>query len=342
MDLTIFPRRRYSRPTPIEKLDHLSKALNGPEIYIKRDDLLELAGGGNKTRKLEFMLGDAIAKGYDTIITCGAIQSNHCRLTLAAARKEGLKCCLVLEERVPGSYDPMASGNNLLFQLLGADEIIVFPNGIDEEEEMEKVAEKVAAKGGKGYMIDGSNANALSSLGYVQCAQETLFQLVDMGVHIDHVVTPSGSAGTHGGFLAGLLGMHADQIKVHGINVRRKRDPQLKRISGVVEETLELLGIRRDIPKEAIRSDDSYLGPGYSLPGDDTLEAISMLANLEGILLDPIYSGKAMAGLIGMVRKGDFVKGEKILFLHTGGSPALYAYKDLFLANASASRTVLI
>lgn len=342
MNLTRFPRRRYTRSTPIEKLDRLSKALGGPEIYIKRDDLLELAGGGNKTRKLEFMVADALAKGCDTLITCGAAQSNHCRLTLAAARKEGMRCHLIIEERAAGSYNTFASGNNLLFHLLGADSITVYPQGINEEEEMEKLSRKVEKEGGKAYIVDGSNANGMSALGYVQCAQETLGQLLDMGLHINHVVTPSGSAGTHGGFLAGLWGMSAETIQVHGINVRRGSAEQKQRIRAVVREAFALLGISREVPDDAIRADDSYLGPGYAVPDEGTLEAIFMLARLEGILVDPVYTGKAVAGLIGKIRKGDFVAGEKVLFLHTGGSPALYAYKDLLLADAAKVRTELI
>ena len=342
MNLTRFPRRRYSRPTPVQKLERLSKALQGPDIYIKRDDLLELAGGGNKTRKLEFMVADALQKGCDTLITCGAIQSNHCRLTLAAARQEGMRCHIILEERVAGTYDTFGSGNNLLFHLLGADSITVHPQGINEEEEMEKLLARTAAEGGRGYIVDGSNANGMSALGYVQCAEETLEQLLDMGVFIDHVVTPSGSAGTHGGFLAGLLAMSAGQTRVHGINVRRGREEQLRRIRTVIEEAFALLGVNMPVPDDAVRSDDAYLGPGYAIPGEDTLEAIFMLARLEGILVDPVYTGKAMAGLIGKIRKGEFKRGENVLFLHTGGSPALYAYKDILLRDAAGVRTELV
>ena len=183
MDLTRFPRRRYTEGyTPIEKLQRFSGALGGPEIYIKRDDLLGLTGGGNKTRKLEFVVADALAKGCDTLVTCGAVQSNHCRLTLSAAVKEGLHCRLVIEERVPGTYDPRASGNNFLFRLLGAETIKVMPGGIDEVAEMEKMAQEAEAEGRKPYIIDGSNASALSALGYVACAQELTAQLFGKGV----------------------------------------------------------------------------------------------------------------------------------------------------------------
>ena len=342
MNLTRFPRRRYSRSTPIRKLERLTQELGGPDIYIKRDDLLELAGGGNKTRKLEFMVADALEKGCDSLITCGAIQSNHCRLTLAAAKQEGMRCHIILEERVAGAYDTYASGNNLLFHLLGADSITVFAQGINEEEEMAKLAQQVADEGGKGYIVDGSNANGLSALGYMQCAQETLEQLLDMGLYVDHVVTPSGSAGTHGGFLAGLLAMSAGRTQVHGINVRRGKAEQLTRIRSVVQEALSLIGSEATIPEEAIRSDDGYLGPGYAIPGKDTLEAIFLLARLEGILVDPVYTGKAMAGLIGKVRKKEFRKGENILFLHTGGVPAIYAYKDVLLQGAENVRKELV
>ena len=331
MDLTRFPRRRYTEGyTPIEKLDNFSRALGGPEIYIKRDDLLGLTGGGNKTRKLEFVVADALAQGCDTLITCGAIQSNHCRLTLAAAVKEGLKCRLVIEERVPGTYDPQGSGNNLLFRLLDAEVIRVLPSGIDEVAEMEKLVKETEAEGRKPYIIDGSNASALSALGYVACAQELTAQLFDKGLHIDHIVCPSGSGGTHGGLVTGLWASNTP-VPVVGINVRRSRELQVPKVYDVVQRTARFLDIATPVPKDIVTCFDDYYQPGYSIPNESMIEAVKLLARTEGILTDPVYTGKALAGLIGLVRTGYFTKDERVLFLHTGGSPALYAYLDTFL-----------
>src|SRR4051812_27295497 len=213
MDLSRFPRRRYTPfVTPLEFLPHFSEALAatcpggaGPRIWIKRDDMLGLFPGGNKTRKLEFLVADALAKGADTLITCGAPQSNHCRITLAAAVKEGLKCRFVIEERVPDSYDRNASGNNFMFRLMGVEAITVVPGGSNMAAEMQKMADALANEGRKGYIIPGGGSNALGGLGYVACAQELQQQLFDEGVLIDRIVVGSGSSGTHGGLLAGFL-----------------------------------------------------------------------------------------------------------------------------------------
>ena len=328
MNLSRFPRRRYTpHATPIEKLEHLSRHLGGPEIYIKRDDLLGLTAGGNKTRKLEFLVADALAKGADTLITVGAVQSNHCRLTLAAAVKEGLNCRLVLEQRVPGSYDAHASGNNFLFDLLGVEAVTVVEGGVDLGAEMQKVAEDVKNAGGKPYIIVGGGSNALGALGYVACAEEILAQCFDTGLNLDHIVCASGSAGTHAGLLVGLEGANA-QIPLTGINVRRPRAEQEGNVHKLVGETATLLGI--DTPqRQSVRALDEWVGPGYSLPTDEMVAAVRLLSRLEGVLLDPVYTGKAMAGLIGLVERGEFAKTDKVLFVHTGGAPALYAYQKV-------------
>jgi len=202
MNLAQFPRRGYvKQPTPVEPLPSFSKALGGKvNIWIKRDDTLPGTGGGNKTRKLDFCIADALAKGADTIITCGAVQSNHCRLTLSWAVKEGLDCHLVLEERVPGSYNPQSSGNNFLFQMLGVSSVTVVPGGSPMLQEMQKLADKLAAAGRKPYIIPGGASNSIGALGYVQCAQELQQQMFEQGCNFDHVIVPSGSAGTHAGF----------------------------------------------------------------------------------------------------------------------------------------------
>ncbi len=330
MDLARFPRRRYTvGRTPIEPLKRLSEQLGGPSIYMKRDDLLGLAGGGNKTRKLEFVVADALQKGSDTLITCGAIQSNHCRLTLAAAVKEGLECHLVLEERVADSYNPKASGNNFLFHLMGVASIKVVPGGSDMMAAMQDVADKLRTEGKKPYIIQGGASNEIGALGYVACAQEILNQSFEQGLYFDHVVCASGSAGTHAGLVTGLIGSNS-RLPVVGINVSRPRDIQESLVFSLVEKTAHLLGIRQAIPRETVRCFDDYVGPGYSLPSAAMVDAVKLIARTEAILMDPVYTGKAMAGMIDLVQKGFFSPAEKLLFVHTGGSPGIYAYLDTF------------
>jgi D-cysteine desulfhydrase len=326
MNLAKFPRRRYTEGrTPIEKLARLSRELGGPTVYMKRDDLLGLAGGGNKTRKLEFLVAEALARGADTLITCGAVQSNHCRLTLAAAVKEGLKCRLVLEERVPGSYNPESAGNNFLFRLMGVEKIKVIPGGSDMMAAMQAVADDVAGEDRKGYVIPGGGSNPVGATGYVACAEEILYQTFDLGINIDSIICASGSAGTHAGLVTGFHGNNSN-IPVVGINVSRPKDDQEELVYDLVQMTAKHVGVNSDISRETVVCFDEYVGPGYSLPTPEMAEAVRMLARLEGVLIDPVYTGKAMAGLIDLVRKGFFKKDENILFVHTGGSPALYVY----------------
>lgn len=332
MNLAQFPRRHYTvGHTPIEFLPRFSEKLGGPKIYMKRDDLLGLTSGGNKTRKLEFLMADALQQGADTIITCGAVQSNHCRLTLAAAVKEGLKCRLVLEERVPGSYHPDASGNNFLFQLLGVEQVYVVPGGSDMHKEMQKVADEVKELGGKPYVIPGGGSNEIGTTGYVACAQEILEQTFEMGLDLDAVICASGSGGTHAGLVTGMYG-NQSHIPVIGVNVSRTRVIQEELIYDLVYRTALHVGIQIPIPRSAVQCKDEYVGPGYSLPTDQMVEAVQLLANTEGILLDPVYTGKAMAGFIDMIRHGYFANAKNVLFVHTGGSPALYAYMSVVLA----------
>jgi D-cysteine desulfhydrase len=330
MNLAKFPRRRYTAgPTPIERIPRFSKALGGPNIYVKRDDLLGLTAGGNKTRKLEFLVAEALAQGADTLITCGAIQSNHCRLTLAAAVKEGLKCRLVLEERVPGTYSPQAGGNIFLYNLLGAEQVKVVPAGSDLPEEMARIAGELAVEGRKGYVIPGGGSNPLGVLGYVACAQEILAQTFDLGLEIHTILCASGSAGTQAGLVTGVQGCNMN-VPVLGINVSRAKQVQEALVYGLVRATAEYAGLSAAVPREAVICFGDYVGPGYSLPTPGMVEAVRLLAGTEGILLDPVYTGKAMAGLIDLARKGYFERDSNILFVHTGGSPALYVYREYF------------
>lgn len=338
MDLSRFPRRIYTNaPTPIEHLPHFTKALAascpggvGPEIWIKRDDMLGLFPGGNKTRKLEFLAGDAIAQGCDTLVTCGAPQSNHCRITLSAAVKEGLKCRFVIEERVPGSYKKEAGGNNFMFELMGVEAITVVPGGTNMGEAMSKVAQEVASLGRKAYVIPGGGSNAIGGLGYVACVQEMQVQWLDMGFSPDAVVVGSGSSGTHGGMVAGFLG---NNIKVPLIGVGVSRDPadQEPLVLKEAQAVIDLLGVDIKVPASAVKSFGGFWQPKYSVPNKKMVEAVQMLARTEGILLDPVYTGKIMAGLIGLARQGHFKPGAKVLFIHTGGLPSLHVYEDVVL-----------
>ena len=328
MNLAQFPRRRYTEgQTPLEFLPRLSKALGGPNIWIKRDDLLGLAAGGNKTRKLEFLVADALAQGADTLITCGAVQSNHARLTLAAACKEGMPCHLVIEERVPGSYSTQASGNNFLYQLMGVASITVVPGGTNTMAAMEKVADDIRAQGGKPYIIPGGGSNAVGTLGYVACAEEIMTQAFEKGLNIDAIVCTSGSGGTHAGLAVGFWGNNTG-IPVVGINISRPNETQRPIICKDAKATAARLGL--DFPEDIVECVEGYVGPGYSLPTREMVEAVTLMARTEAILLDPVYTGKSFAGFIDLIRQGRFKQGQNIVFIHTGGSPALYHYKDYF------------
>ena len=330
IDLSRFPRRRYLQGvTPIDHLARLSEALGGPEIYMKRDDLIALTLGGNKARKLEFLMADALEQGADTIITCGAVQSNHCRLTLAAAVREGLKCQLVLEERVPHSYDPAASGNNFLFRLLGPERVRVVPAGPAVEQAMEELAQEARAAGRRPYIIPVGGSSPIGDLGYVACTREILSQCFELGLSLDHIVVTSGSGGTHAGLLAGLTAENAD-IPVTGIGINRPYGPQREAVHRLANHTLALLGLDRRVAQERVRVFCDYIGGGYSVPTPEMVEAVRLTARTEGILLDPTYTGKAMAGLMDLISKGVFRRGERVLFLHTGGVPGLFAHTEVF------------
>lgn len=328
MDLARFPRRRYTLgATPLHPLPRLSAALSGPEIWIKRDDLTGLAGGGNKTRKLEFLVADAISRGADVLLTTGAPQSNHCRLTLAAAAREGLACRLLIEERVEGSYAEDAVGNNLLFDLMGADEVRLVPAGTDLAATLQEMADEATTAGRKPYVIPGGGSNALGAVGYLACAQETMQQAFDDGVAFDHLVCASGSGGTHAGLAAGLHA-HAWSLPLTGVSVRAEKRPQEAKIADLARATLELAQADASLPAGAVVVRDDQVGAGYSLPTPAMREAVRLFAMREAILLDPVYTGKAAAGLIAMVRDGTLRDDQRVLFLHTGGSPALHAYPE--------------
>ena len=344
MDLSRFARRVYTPfATPIEPMPRFSHWLaalcpegKGPEVWIKRDDMLGLFPGGNKTRKLEFLVADALAKGADTLITCGAPQSNHCRITLAAAAREGLKCRFVIEERVPGSYNPKASGNHFMFQLMGVEALTVVPAGTPMAAAMQAVADEVSAAGRVPYIIPGGGSNAIGGLGYVACVQEMQQQWFDQSLSFDAVVVGSGSSGTHGGMVAGFLG---NQIRVPLIGVGVSRDPadQAPLVHKEAQAVLDLLGVPLTVPAEAVDCVGGYWQPKYSVPNAAMVEAVQAVARTEAVLLDPVYTGKIMAGLIGLARAGRWKAGQRVLFMHTGGLPSLHVYEDVVLGRTSVA-----
>lgn len=338
MKLFDLPKRTYTGfATPLEPLPRLSRLLGGPQIWIKRDDQLGLAGGGNKTRKLEYVIAAALSEGARAVMTVGAVQSNHCRLTLAAAKREGLACHLVIEERVKDSYSPRASGNNMLFHLLGVKRIFVSPFGSDAKAAMAQARETVRNEtGDEPYFIPGGASNPLGASGYAAAVLELLGQCAGEHLTFDDIVVPSGSGGTHGGLLAGkaLFGLPG---AIRGVSTRHPTAVQKAHIESLARQTLAFLESEAPIPAEWVSVADDWVGPGYSIPDDRTIEAVRLFATEEGILLDPVYTGKAAAGLIGMIRRGDLVKGKKVLFWHTGGWPALFAYGEQFKPAGTAT-----
>lgn len=314
-------------------MTRLTKLLGGPQLYVKRDDCTGLATGGNKTRKLDFLMGDALARGADSIITQGAVQSNHVRQTSAAAAKLGLKCHILLERRVPGvPTDYETTGNVFLDRLYGA-EIEFRPAGADMNAACDVVADQLRHDGAKTYVIPGGGSNPIGALGYASCALEILTQANDMGLRVDHIVHATGSAGTQAGLVAGLEGCNTG-IGVQGISVRNPKVKQEETVYRLASETADYLGIRGGIARERVIADDGYVGPGYGQATPEMVEAVKLMALNEGILLDPVYSGKGMAGLIGLIRRGIFTEQDNVVFLHTGGAAALFAYQDLFQPGA--------
>ena len=330
MKLSTFPRIRITHgPTPLEFMPRLTEALGGPNIYIKRDDCTGLGTGGNKTRKLEFLMADALAHNADTIITQGATQSNHARQTVAIAAKLGLRCEILLEDRTGSKVDEYKhSGNVFLDHLYGA-HVRELPGGADMNAAMEMRAGELRVKGRKPYIIPGGGSNPIGALGYVVCALEMVDQFNNLGLDVSCVVHATGSAGTQAGLLAGLQGTRS-LIPVLGIGVRAAKEAQETNVFNLAVKTAELLGVSGAVSRESVVANCDYVGGGYGVPTPGMVEAVTMLARLEGILLDPVYSGKGMAGLIDLCRKGFFKKGENVVFVHTGGAVALYAYTQAF------------
>jgi L-cysteate sulfo-lyase len=314
-------------PTPLEPMPRLSEHLGGPRLWVKRDDCTGLALGGNKTRKLEFSMAEALAQGADTVITVGAVQSNHVRQTAAAACKLGFRCEVLLEHRVTDPSDAYAnSGNILLDRIFGAN-LREYPGGTDFDTAMAEVAAEIEASGGKPYLIPGGASNRVGALGYVNCALELLEQADEQGIVVDHLVTATGSAGTQAGLIVGLKAARPD-VPLLGIGVNVPKEVQEDRVYNLACETADYIGKPGIVAREDVVANCDYVGAGYGIPTAGMNEAVLLLARLEGLLFDPVYSGKALAGMIDLVRKGEFARGENIVFLHTGGAAALFAYAD--------------
>jgi len=326
--LSRFPRVSLAHlPTPLELLPRLTEALGGPNIYIKRDDCTGLATGGNKTRKLEFSMGEALSLGADTIVSVGAVQSNHMRQTAAAACKLGMKCELLFENRVTDPDDDYSySGNVLLDRMYGAN-IRTYAKGSDFDVEMEAVAEEVRSAGGTPYIIPGGASNVVGALGYVNCALELVTQANDMGLVVDHIVHATGSAGTQAGLLVGLQALHAS-IPVLGIGVNVDRATQESRVYDLACQTAEYIGAPGVVQRDDVIANCDYVGGGYGVPTEAMNDAVLKLARLEGILADPVYSGKGLAGMFDLLGNGYFAAAANIVFIHTGGSVALFAYRN--------------
>jgi len=315
-------------PTALESAPRLSATLNC-NLYFKRDDCTGLAGGGNKTRKLEYLIAQALTNGADTIVTIGGLQSNHARQSAAAAAKFGLDCVLVLEDvtNTPKT-DFYNNGNILLDQLLGA---TIHRLGTDENPQAycENLIVELQGQGKKPYFIPIGGSNVVGSLGYVRCAMEIVQQIEQQQLSIDQIVIATGSAGTQAGLLAGLIACGSD-IKVLGISVSKTTEQQALLVTELLCSVLEYLELDPGLAEGRVHTDGSYYGASYGVSTEPMIAAVKRCASLEGVLLDPVYTGKAMAGLIDLSDKGIIAEGSNQLFLHTGGSQGLFAYREVF------------
>lgn len=330
MHLARFPRVALAHlPTRLEPLERLSTALGGPDIWIKRDDCTGISTGGNKSRKLEFLMAEALAEGAELVITQGATQSNHARQTAAAAARLGLACHILLEDRTGSKEENYIWNGNVFLDALHGATIERLPGNVDMNAELEMSAKRFRAQGRKVYVIPGGGSNATGALGYVNCAIELVHGANDLGLVIDHVVHATGSAGTQAGLIVGLRALNSG-IPLLGIGVRAPKEKQEEGVYRLACATAEKLGCAGVVRREDVVANTDYVGSGYGIPSPGGIEAIEIFARLEGILLDPVYSGKGAAGLIDLIRKGHFKKGERVVFLHTGGSAALFGYTSAF------------
>ncbi|MBI1285591.1 MAG: pyridoxal-phosphate dependent enzyme [Thiobacillus sp.] len=330
-----FPRvALFSTPTPIERLSRIEEALGdalrGVRLYIKRDDTMGLGGGGNKLRKLEFLLGEARQEKADTIIAVGGRQSNHARLTAAAAARHGFQCELALAQVVPRmDTDYQESGNILLDNLFGA-RVHDLPGSANPVEFAEERAAVLRAEGRTAYVMASGGSSPTGCLGYAVCANEIAEQARFLGIAFDEVVVPNGSSGTHAGLAAGFVALGSSASRVRSFSVLASEEDSRAATLGKARATAALLGCEATIEETDIRVDGSERGSAYGAPTASMVSAVQLMARREGLLLDPVYSGKAFAGLLAAVRNGDYRDGASILFVMTGGAPSLFAYRHEF------------
>lgn len=309
-------------PTPLEKMERLSRHLGGPDIYIKRDDQTGLATGGNKTRKLEFLLAEALAQGCDHLVTTGAPQSNHCRQTAAAAAKFGLNCGLVLRGEAPS---PPYTGNMLLDDLLGAH--LYWAGNQNRQQKMAEVVKELRTMGRNPYTIPLGGSNVVGATAYAFAMQELTQQLAETHTNIDFIVFATSSGGTQAGMVVGAQ-IYAYRGQIIGISVDHPAENLQTQVAALATATATHLGVDITGIADRVNVNDDYLGEGYAMVGEPEREAIRLVAQLEGILLDPVYTGRAMAGLVDLIRWGAFTRGQSVLFWHTGGTAALPAFAD--------------
>ncbi|MDW8060461.1 MAG: D-cysteine desulfhydrase family protein [Thermomicrobium sp.] len=312
-------------PTPLEEARRLSAALGDTvRVLVKRDDLTGLALGGNKTRKLEYLLGDALAQRATVVLTEGPVQSNHCRQTAAAAARAGLRCVLVLSSAEP---DPAVQGNLLLDHLFGAT-VYVVPDRLARRTMLQGLVTEYEQRGERPYLIPTGGSTPVGAVGYVRAALELATQLVEHGVAASRVyLATSTSGGTHAGLALGAKHLGAP-FRVIGVAVEDDAPAIRSRVAQLANETAALLELGTRLVPDEVEVDDRWVGPGYGVPSPETLEAIVLAARTEGLVLDPVYTGKAMAALIGQARSGEIAGGETVVFLHSGGAPALFAQAE--------------
>ncbi|QFY62956.1 D-cysteine desulfhydrase family protein (plasmid) [Rhizobium grahamii] len=335
--LRSLPRERLMKgPTPIQRLARLEEVLGersrGVSIWAKRDDLMELGGGGNKVRKLEFLIGQAKAEGCDTLVVTGGVQSNFARLAAAACARTGLACELVLAQMVPRNTEIyQANGNVLLDRLFGARIHILNPGEDAAGFAALRVAE-IGETGRKAFMAPLGGSTTVGCLGYVDCAFELARQSTEIGVTFDQIVIPNGSGGMHAGLAAGLViaGSHPSRIAAH--TVLSPAEKCLTATAEKIDAVLKFLSIDARVAPADLRISEAQLGEGYGMPTSSMIEAVELLARSEGLLVDPVYGGKAFAGLLSDIESGAIAPQSNVLFIMTGGSPGLYAYADVLTA----------
>ncbi|ESZ24048.1 D-cysteine desulfhydrase family protein [Mesorhizobium sp. L2C084A000] len=333
-----FPRvRLMNGPTPIQQLSHLEKVLGerrkGVSIWVKRDDLMELGGGGNKLRKLEFLLGEAMAEGCDTVVVTGGIQSNFARLAAAACARTGLACEVVLAQMVPRETEIyQANGNVVLDRLFGA-HVHILELGDDAGGFALRRAAEIAASGGKAFVGTLGGSTPVGALGYVGCAFEIESQSTEIGTPFDQVVIPNGSGGMHAGLVAGAAISGRDPFQIRAHTVLSPADACVAATAGKVNAVFELFGSKARIQAEDLNINGTQLGGGYGIPTSEMVGAVKLVGRSEGLLLDPVYGGKAFAGLLSDIETEVIAPGSNVLFIMTGGSPGLFAYADALNSN---------